>query len=569
VIDKIKKRTLLNKTISVVLSTTLLFNVASASSLNDILLTNSTYAGDWEDPTTGMNYYTGGGIKVKFKNNSQSFTPWIKVRGPSVNYGCNGVSIDGGFMALLGLDDIEKQLKDGGAAFAWGILIGLAYSLPVIGDVFQKIQKWARQIQQLLQNACQIGQNLARTSQVGHDIKNSLEFDLIDEGFDKIKGFIDSIDKQMKELDDLINCNGDLECMKKKKSALSKMLSEKLGVDNADSTNNGLGAVAATAKVTDLGQTQPFYKEFSLKDILTTSSTIVDITAEQILNVKLALAFFGDIAMSEESSNFIDSNFNDTTGLLDDEEIVAKAKKGLLGQLKINEAKYEIIAAQKDEVNKIIDILINGTKEVIYIPNYKVGVLQIPVDSTKKTSYMFLLNEIDTDGTNHNNLKLEWGGFFNESLRQVLKKLNTNVDGSETTIFTLPTSDTTIATTPEQTPVLIPSIDEYIFRLRKAMMTKPELKFSVQQSANKIAQVNSALATFALVNEITSRVKQITLKSTDQKETFIAFIESIEKKRDSLINQIKQDYKDDRDILMMLDKTITEIENTSKKGTLK
>ena len=57
---------------------------------------------------------------------------------PNYSIGCNGISLSGGYIGLLGLSDIEEQLKDSGAAFAWGILSGLAYSLPVISDVLQK-----------------------------------------------------------------------------------------------------------------------------------------------------------------------------------------------------------------------------------------------------------------------------------------------------------------------------------------------------------------------------------------------------------------------------------------------
>ena len=110
--------------------------LAASSDLGGILLKNTTYAGSWEDPSSGMKYYTGGGIRIKFKGANTSYTPWIKGSAPNYSIGCNGISLNGGFVSLLGLSDIEDQLKDAGAAFAWGILTGLAYSLPAISDVF-------------------------------------------------------------------------------------------------------------------------------------------------------------------------------------------------------------------------------------------------------------------------------------------------------------------------------------------------------------------------------------------------------------------------------------------------
>ena len=53
---------------------------AQTSDLSSILLKNSTYAGTWEDPTSGMKYVTGGGIKIKFKGTTDTYTPWIKVQ---------------------------------------------------------------------------------------------------------------------------------------------------------------------------------------------------------------------------------------------------------------------------------------------------------------------------------------------------------------------------------------------------------------------------------------------------------------------------------------------------------
>jgi hypothetical protein len=558
-----------NKVISVFLSLILSFNVAWASKLNEILLKNNTYAGSWEDPTTGMDYYTGGGIKIKFKSSSTGYSPWVKGTMANYNVGCNGMSIEGGFLALLGLDDIERQLQDAGAAFAWGILIGLAYSLPAISNVFQQIQKWARQIQGLLQNACQIGQNLAKGSTAATTIKSALEDNMISEGFGKMKDFMNDIDKQFDALDKFTNCNGEANCIKKLNTSVGKILGDIFNSSIKDTTKNGIGVTAVVSSVKKIANDKPIYKEYELKDILTTSSSVVNITEEQILHTKIALLFFGDVSLAEESRNTISSYFNTSSGELDPEKIKENGKKMLTEGLKINKAKYELLSPKVSEISKAVNILLNGSDTTLYVPNYKVGVLQIPDNNgTKKTSYVFLIKEVSDNNATNTNLEFQWDGFFKESHKEIIKLINKNADGSDSGIFSVPNVSAP-ADYKDYVPVLIPSILEYIQRLKKAMNTNPNLKYSVKQMVAKLAQVNSALATFGLVNEISARVKKVAYASSDQKEIFLAYITEIERIRDKIISEIKKDYKEDKDILMLLNKEVDDIENNSKKGTLR
>ena len=558
------------KIIAIIVSIVLFFNASLASNLNNILLKNDTYAGTWEDPTTGMNYYTGGGIKIKFKQSSTGFTPWVKGSTPGYNVGCNDISIEGGFLALLGLDDIERQLQDAGAAFAWGILIGLAYSLPAISNVFQQIQKWARQIQGLLQNACQIGQNLAKNSKAASSLKGALEDNMISEGFGEIKSFMNDLDVQFDELDKFTKCNGDEACLKKLTSTVGKMFGDIFGSSLKDSTKKAIGTTAVASSPKDLTTNQPFYKEFELNEILTTTSSVVNITEEQILHTKLALLFFGDVSLSEETRNSIAKYFDSSSGALDSDKYNAEAKRMLTEGIILNKAKYELLAPSNSEVEKTVSILLNGTNTTLYVPNYKVGVLQIPDenDNSKKTTYTFLLKEVSSSNATSSNLALDWDGFFKESHKEIIKLLNKNADGSTGNIFTVPSGSVT-PDYKDYVPVLIPSILDHIQRLKKAINTKSSLKYSVEQMVAKLAQVNSALATFGLINEISARVKNVAYSSTEQKEIFLAYLNEIEKTRDKIISEIKKDYKDQKDILMMLNKDVDDIENDSKKGALK
>ena len=80
--------------------------------------------------------------------------PILNVSPPQISAGCNGLSIKGMFASLIGLSQLEEQLKNAGASIAWGIVVGLIYSLPGIGAAFRMIDSWSKMIQKLLANAC-------------------------------------------------------------------------------------------------------------------------------------------------------------------------------------------------------------------------------------------------------------------------------------------------------------------------------------------------------------------------------------------------------------------------------
>jgi hypothetical protein len=70
--------------------------------------------------------------------------PIVNVSPPKISAGCGGLSIKGMFGSIIGLDRLEQMLKNAGASFAWGIAVGLIYSLPGIGAAFKMINNWAK-----------------------------------------------------------------------------------------------------------------------------------------------------------------------------------------------------------------------------------------------------------------------------------------------------------------------------------------------------------------------------------------------------------------------------------------
>ncbi|MHC3995642.1 conjugal transfer protein TraH [Thiomicrolovo sp. ZZH C-3] len=152
------------------LAAILLFNTAHAGSvadfydqlqsdLGDYAYINGTPGGEWTDPSTGATYYSAGSLEFRFKTNA-NYQPWMQVRSPSVNSGCNAISFDFGFVSLMNIEDIGQQLQQAGLSLLGGFMSQLLYSTPILGEIMAKVNAITREIQALMQDACSIGKNL-------------------------------------------------------------------------------------------------------------------------------------------------------------------------------------------------------------------------------------------------------------------------------------------------------------------------------------------------------------------------------------------------------------------------
>jgi len=118
----------------------------------------------------GRNIYSGGSMSMRIDT---STPPIMTFQPPSLRISCSGLDFNAGLISVLNLDMIQNLLEQGGTSLAWGLLVGLAYSLPTVSNVFEKIQKYTRWLQQLQGNACQIGKNLGAS--LGGAIRESFQ----------------------------------------------------------------------------------------------------------------------------------------------------------------------------------------------------------------------------------------------------------------------------------------------------------------------------------------------------------------------------------------------------------
>lgn len=135
---------------------------SSHAALDDML--GNTTSDGFSNVTPGAAYEVNGkrvmtttSVYFRFGPSMSTMEPIFHISPPDVSIGCNGFNLQGLFVSLLGFDRLAKMLKSAGASLAWGIVVGLVYSLPGIFSAFKMLNEWANKIMQLLQNACQSG----------------------------------------------------------------------------------------------------------------------------------------------------------------------------------------------------------------------------------------------------------------------------------------------------------------------------------------------------------------------------------------------------------------------------
>jgi hypothetical protein len=155
---------LIKKGLAIFLSITLLSTNLFAGWKDDIIGTSLTNFTEGKatvikdsNGNTVRNIIASPSLSFKFGPAFETPEPWFSFSPPSLSAGCNGLSMKGMFGSIIGADRLKQQLANAGSSLAWGIVVGLIYSLPGIGNAFKMINNWAKQIQKLLAASCQAG----------------------------------------------------------------------------------------------------------------------------------------------------------------------------------------------------------------------------------------------------------------------------------------------------------------------------------------------------------------------------------------------------------------------------
>jgi len=320
------------KLFSVVVATSLLSTqTLQAFDLKEDFLGNVTGSGVYSDDFTQSKYMYGGSIVYKFKNNSMSNAPLFAFEAPKIKAGCNGVSITGGFMQVLGLDGLSDQLRNSSTAIVYGIIIGLIYSTPAISQALDKVRAIANWLQKFNQDACNIGKtigsNLAKNSgmaavdEKGANLINGL----IEEGNEKVNEFLGEIGKIPPE-------------------EVKNFVKDMLKTDNPENKNANAKAYAK--------EYEPYFKTMGLaglilkQELLPSSQESIDIEMELIVPTTptkelylLVHELFGDIGFNKEAIEFLEKNKTTITELVkngktEDESVLEKEAINVAANLK-------------------------------------------------------------------------------------------------------------------------------------------------------------------------------------------------------------------------------------------
>lgn len=113
--------------------------------------------GVYQSPSTTT--LSAGSFSFRLSNDLLG-KPALSFTAPKANLSCSGMDFDAGMLSILNLDQFESMLSQAGASLAWGVMIGIVYSLPGVGEAFQKLNEWARMAQSLFQQPCSVGKAL-------------------------------------------------------------------------------------------------------------------------------------------------------------------------------------------------------------------------------------------------------------------------------------------------------------------------------------------------------------------------------------------------------------------------
>ena len=470
----IHKTTKGEKMKKIIFTILLLFSSLNADTiLGGLINTANTKASSWTSPVTKEHYYYSGSYEFTF-NNQTNYAPWFNASPPKVSIGCAGISIKGGFLSLLGLDEIKEQISNSGAQLAWGVMLGLVYSMPGVSDVFMKLQKWARAIQKLLQNSCKIGQAFGDKY-----LKNQIDFDLANTDAGKylkntMQGLSGSLDKAANWVDTINTClsNGNTDILddckakaNKTKTKQAKQIAKKAG----ESIINNLINQRITPSNSSIDNN--IYTG-SLDELFTSnkvgSKTLPTLNDDLKNTIKLNLLFFGDKALSAQDSINLLKNTNCEGNLNPDKtcspqlntDRVKSSFTNILDETQLDTAPIPPALSPVQSAQALLYGFTSKTgsncsdTHQCTFPNYITMFVNISND--KKPMQFFTLTSAKTTG----DISVTWTGAIQESVEKIRAYVK-NKSGINPTIPVV--GETTPVTNEESIiPLLVPGIGKYI-----------------------------------------------------------------------------------------------------------
>lgn len=281
----------------------------------------------------------GGNIEFRFNNAATQFKPWVDWKMPSISGGCNGFSMNGGFLQGLELEDIKEQLGNASSAIIYGIFIGLVNSIPTIEHVFSKIKEFVQNIQNLLRNACNFSSNITQNAMKSTGVPQKLQ--------SSVDKFGDYIDSSVDKLSDKFN-----KIFKGDSSSVSGKEKEANSIA-AGEQYSPFFVVRGAAKIIEPVLFKNSVTSNSVKNFIPITHQTIDATQPLYLQYLFAVNLFGDIGISTEMDAFL-------------------TKKGSFLPEFIAQGKFDDDSKTKPLAKEIAQIMKTGSSSLVnyFKPNY-------------------------------------------------------------------------------------------------------------------------------------------------------------------------------------------------------
>lgn len=447
---KKKGTPLKNKLISAVLSGVLLANstLFAASSMGDIIKdSQSTGTSVWTDDS-GTTFYSGGHVSYRFKSNT-SFPLIFDAEAPGIKIGCDGFDLNGGFVSILGWDKIQDQLSEAGTSVLYGAVLILVSSTPILGDVVDKIQKWSRLIQKILQNSCEMTKNLGRGVVGGAVSDKIMDSILNSDAASKYNDAMSGIDTQYEAIDDWVDkaANGSDE-------QVAALLAPLFGKSTApkEYALKDVSSVGVTAPILNASLEIKADKNFLIMNdavsLLNGVGQLVKLKTGESKNTVEAKLFwgeflFGDFVVKQESISSL-TRIATTNGTLSKEKISALAKATIKSaDSLLLHPEYKLIAPRFR--NNIVEMFIDGfgalnnnsNNVVISVPSFSTLIYNIELQkldeaenghsATGTGNYIKGVISMDTSAsTGQKYITFSWKGYDAVVNSKLYKLIDTN-----------------------------------------------------------------------------------------------------------------------------------------------
>jgi hypothetical protein len=548
----------------------------NATNLNEYITSYKSSAGSWVSPTTGMKYHYGGSYEFTFKGGNK-FQPWVTGSNPELKIGCNGISLKGGFVGLLGLNELKDQIKDAGQSLAWGAFISLQYAVPGLFQVFTKIREWAASIQNMLQNACNIGKALASGNPSVNKLKTTIDDYTQSEGINTTLGTgMGGFDKVKEKIDAISNCSGMATGIDPVtgESAYLKCVQANGGISK-NTQNKGASEKVASAQLLNKfisPPTKPTNKLYvdKLSGSLSTGKidTFVIANATQLAEtastLKLLRVFFGDLTIEKDSyksvyadnteANTGNKAFEKGVYSLDFERVKKRLEKAASdNNIPDDKIMYKLIKPVISSPESAAKALLYGISANTNDKNCGDGYCRIDDatiffsdfgDNENRAIQIGIVG--DNSSSTSDTLKLDWSGAYNESMKSIRKKVRdlTGVDPTWKTVYD--GTGTIDSSNVSNVPLLVPNIERHIETIAKIeKLSKSETGLTAHLKT-VLAQQNSILISRSLFTMIEGKIVDADLMggTLEGLSAFSEHIRQVAEKVQTEIDKVDQTNKD-------------------------